>query len=65
MGCDGRDDYGGPRSNAMDQATQVSQQCTRYQGHEAEFVVNEAELVGTSSSNIYFLALSVSGKKGR
>ncbi len=26
MGCDGHDDCGGPRSNAMDQATQVSQQ---------------------------------------
>ena len=38
----------------MDRATQVSQQSTRYQGHEAELVVNEAELVGTSSSNIYF-----------
>ena len=51
MGCDGRDDCGGPRSNAMDRATQVSQQSTRYQGHEAELVVNEAELVGTSTSN--------------
>ncbi len=35
----------------MDRAPQVSQQSTRYQGHEAELVVNEAELVGTSSSN--------------
>jgi hypothetical protein len=26
MGCDGCDDCGGPRSNAVDQATQVSQQ---------------------------------------
>ncbi len=26
MGCDGHDDCGGPRSNAVDQATQVSQQ---------------------------------------
>ncbi len=26
MGCDGHDDCGGPRSNAMDRATQVSQQ---------------------------------------
>jgi hypothetical protein len=25
MGCDGRDDCGGPRSNAVDWATQVSQ----------------------------------------
>ncbi len=25
MGCDGRDDCGGPRSNAMDRATQVTQ----------------------------------------
>ncbi len=44
MGCDGHDDCSGPRSNAVDQATQVSQQSTRYQDHEAE-------LVGTSSSN--------------
>jgi hypothetical protein len=51
MGCNGRDDCGGPRSNAVDWATQVSQQSTRYQGHEAELVVNEAELVGTSTSN--------------
>jgi hypothetical protein len=35
----------------VDWATQVSQQSTRYQGHEAELVVNEAELIGTSSSN--------------
>ncbi len=26
MGCNGHDDCGGPRSNAVDQATQVSQQ---------------------------------------
>jgi hypothetical protein len=26
VGCDGRDDCGGPRSNAVDRATQVSQQ---------------------------------------
>ncbi len=45
MGCDGRDDCGGPRSNAVDWATQVSQQSTRYQGCEAE-------LIGTSSSNM-------------
>jgi hypothetical protein len=51
MGCDGCDDCGGPRGNAVDRATQVSQQSTRYQGHEAELVVNEAELIGTSSSN--------------
>ena len=25
MGCDGRDDCGGPRSNAVDRATQVTQ----------------------------------------
>ena len=53
-GCNGCDDCGGPRSNAVDQATQVSQQSTRYQGHKAELVVNEVELVGTSSSNSYF-----------
>ncbi len=47
-GCDGCDDCDGPRSNAVDQATQVSQQSTRYQGHEAELVVNVAELVGSS-----------------
>jgi hypothetical protein len=51
MGCDGRDDCSGPRSNAVDWATQVSQPSTRYQGHKVEIVVNEAELVGTSSSN--------------
>ncbi len=37
-GCDG---CGRPRSNAVDWATQVSQQSTRYQGHKVE-------LVGTS-----------------
>jgi hypothetical protein len=51
MGCDGCDDCGRPRSNAVDWATQVSQQSTRYQGHEAELMVNEVELIGTSSSN--------------
>jgi hypothetical protein len=50
-GCNGFDDCGRPRSNAVDPATQVRQQSTRYQGHKAELVVNEAELVGTSSSN--------------
>ncbi len=35
----------------MDWATQVSQQSTKYQGHEVELVVNKAELVGTFSSN--------------
>ncbi len=44
-GCDGCDDCGGPRSNIVDWATQVSQQSTRYQGHEVEFV-------DTSSSNV-------------
>ncbi len=50
-GCNGCNDCGRPRSKAVDQATQVSQQSTRYQGHKAELVVNKAELVGTSSSN--------------
>ncbi len=27
-------------------------QSTRYQGHEVELVVNEAEIIGTSSSNM-------------
>ncbi len=51
MGCSDCDNCGEPRSNAVDRATQVSQQSTRYQGHKAELMVNKAELVGTSSSN--------------